>query len=129
MRLLIDTHVLIWWQKSDPRLNARARALLADPRSELVVSIASLWEMSLKFRIGKLDVAGSDAWAEAFEGRCSVLSINARHLVALERLPSKPEHKDPFDHLILAQAAAERIPLVTNDKMMTGYGVSCIGAG
>jgi PIN domain nuclease of toxin-antitoxin system len=129
MRFLIDTHVLIWWQADDSRLGKRARAVLADPQHEVLISIASLWEMSIKFRKGKLSVAGSAALLDPVSDQIGVLHIDVDHLEALEALPQKPGHNDPFDQLILAQAKAEEIPLLTGDRMMTGYGVSCIGVG
>jgi PIN domain nuclease of toxin-antitoxin system len=129
MRLLIDTHVVIWWQNDDPRLSAGVRAVLADPDHDVVVSIASFWEMSIKFRHGKLETAGSVAFRKAVEERWSILDFSSSHLITLETLTARASHKDPFDRLLLAQASAEHIPLVTGDRSMTGYGVSCIGIG
>lgn len=129
MKLLIDTHVLIWWQNNDARLSKGARAVLADPRHSVAVSIASFWEMSIKFRQGKLESAGSVAYRKASEQQIDILGIDASHLVALETLPERANHKDPFDRLILAQALAEDMPLMTGDRLMMGCGVSCIGIG
>ncbi len=129
MRLLIDTHVLIWWQNGDPRLSKGARAVLADPRHGLFISIASFWEMSIKFRQGKLQFAGSAAYRKAIDARLDILDVRLDHLSALETLLEKPGHKDPFDRLIVAQALSEGLPLMTGDKQMMGYGVSCIGVG
>ena len=128
MKLLIDTHVLIWWQNDDARLSPGARAILSDTRQSVVISIASFWEMSIKFRQGKLEAAGSVAYRKAVEERWSILSVKLDHLSALETLPERPDHKDPFDRLILAQALSEGYPLMTGDQKMIGYGVSCIGA-
>jgi PIN domain nuclease of toxin-antitoxin system len=129
MKLLLDTHVLIWWHNNDPRLSKGARAVLADPRYSLVVSIASFWEMSIKFRQSKLESAGSVAHKKASDQEIDVLNIDVTHLVALETLPERANHKDPFDRLILAQALTEGMPLMTGDRLMMGYGVSCIGVG
>jgi PIN domain nuclease of toxin-antitoxin system len=129
MKLLLDTHVLIWWQDNNPRLSRGARAVLADPRHTLVVSVASFWEMSIKFRQGKLETAGSVAYRKAAEEQFQILGIDDRHLVALETLQERANHKDPFDRLLLAQALSEDIPLMTGDRLMLGYGVSCIGIG
>ncbi len=127
MKLLIDTHVLIWWHNDDPRLSRGARAVLANQQHSLLISIASFWEMSIKFRQGKLETAGSVAYRKAAEERLRILDVQLDHLSALETLPERPDHKDPFDRLILAQALSEGCPLMTGDRKMIGYGVSCIG--
>ncbi|MGL5838528.1 MAG: type II toxin-antitoxin system VapC family toxin [Sphingorhabdus sp.] len=127
MRLLIDTHVFIWWQNDDPLLSKAARAVLADPQHSLLVSIASFWEMSIKFRQGKLQSAGSVAYRKAIGEQVSILDVKLDHLAALEALPDRPDHKDPFDRMMLAQALSEGCPLMTGDRKMVGYGVSCIG--
>ena len=129
MRLLVDTHVLLWWQNDNPRLSRAARAVLADPRHNISISIVSFWEMSIKFRQGKLDAAGSVTLRRAIDEQMDILDIKRDHLTALETLPDRPDHKDPCDRLILSQALSEQIPLMTGDRMMTGYGVSCIGVG
>lgn len=128
MKLLIDTHVLIWWQNDDARLSRGARTVLGDTRHSLFISIASFWEMSIKFRQGKLESAGSAAYRKAVEERLGIVEVKLDHLSALETLPERPDHKDPFDRLILAQALSEGYSLMTGDQKMTGYGVSCIGA-
>lgn len=127
MRLLIDTHVLIWWQNADRRLNVGARKLLADPRADVAVSVASFWEMSIKFRQGKLQSSGSVAYRRAVEEQFGIVEIADAHLMALEALPERANHKDPFDRLILAQAQIECRALMTGDRSMLGYGVPCIG--
>ncbi len=127
MRLLIDTHVLIWWQNADQRLSVGARQLLADPRADVAISIASFWEMSIKFRQGKLQSSGSVAFRNAVEQQFGIVGISDAHLLALEALPERANHKDPFDRLILAQAQIEGRALMTGDRSMLGYGVPCIG--
>jgi PIN domain nuclease of toxin-antitoxin system len=129
MKLLLDTHVLIWWQDDDPRLSLGARAVLADPRHNLVMSIASFWEMAIKFRQGKLQISGSVAYRAALRQLISVVGISHDHLLALEALPERANHKDPFDRLILAQALSEGMALMTGDRQMLGYGVTCVGIG
>ena len=129
MTLLLDTHVLIWWQDDDPRLSDGARAVLADPRHRLVMSIASFWEMSIKFRQGKLQISGSVAYRHAVQQQIAVIGVSQQHLLALEALPERANHKDPFDRLILAQALTEDMALMTGDRQMLGYGVTCVGIG
>jgi PIN domain nuclease of toxin-antitoxin system len=127
VKLLLDTHVIIWWQQDNPRLGQRARALLADPANEVMVSTASFWEMTIKHRKGKLPVAGEAAWAEAVDDGFVILNLEPAHLDAVAALPTVDDHNDPFDHLLLAQAVAEGMLLVTADRHMTAYGVPCIG--
>ena len=127
MKLLLDTHVLIWWQRDDPRLGQRVRALLADPANQPWVSAASFWEIAIKHRTGKLDVAARDAWSEAADDGFAILALAPEHMAAVAALPLVDGHNDPFDHLLLAQAASEDMRLVTADRHMTAYGVPCIG--
>ncbi len=129
MRVMIDTNVIIWWQTDDPRLSGRTRAILADPRHILVASVASFWEMSIKFRLDKLDIPGSGAFRRALGEQVQILNVQLGHLVALDTLPNRANHKDPFDRLILAQALSEDTILMTGDRQMMGYGVPCIGVG
>lgn len=124
MRLILDTHVLIWWLRGDPKLGPKTRTAIENPESILLISAASPWEMSVKFRIGKLDERGSRAWLDAEAAGCTLVPITSEHLVALESLPRR--HDDPFDHLILAQAKVEEALLVTNDRRMLGYDIPCL---
>jgi PIN domain nuclease of toxin-antitoxin system len=129
MKLMLDTHVLIWWLDDDPRLSGGARAVLADPRHSLIMSIASFWEMAIKFRQRKLQISGTTAYRAAMRQQVSVVGISRDHLLALEALPERANHKDPFDRLILAQALSEDMALMTGDRQMLGYGVTCVGIG
>ncbi|SEJ83903.1 PIN domain nuclease, a component of toxin-antitoxin system (PIN domain) [Sphingobium sp. AP50] len=125
MRLLLDTHVLIWWLRDDPRLGAKARRIIADPRVRVMASIASPWEMSVKCRIGKLTERGADM-LEWLDGQgVATLPIRAADLHALEALPLL--HRDPFDHLLIAQAQVEDARIMTDDGLILRYGVPCIG--
>jgi PIN domain nuclease of toxin-antitoxin system len=125
VKLLLDTHILLWWLRDNPKLGARTRMMIADPRAEPMVSIASFWEVSIKSRIGKLTEFGSLLMAETKAEGFSVLHVQPRHLAVLERLDRIPDHNDPFDHLIVAQAKAEGAMLITGDKQLRRYGVDC----
>ena len=129
MRLLLDTHVLLWWLRDDARLRPRARALIADSGVEVLVSIASAWEVSVKHRLGKLPESGACVVSEAVAEGFQVIPVEAAHVAALDALPRLGGHKDPFDHLLLAQAVAEGAALMTDDHVMRRYGVRCIGVG
>jgi len=126
MILMLDTHVLVWWLVDDPRLGAKARMLIADPDHAVLISIASPWEMAVKHRIGKFDMAGSAVMRAALSQGVEVVALHAGDLATLETLAL--HHRDPFDHLIAAQALVEDAVLVTADRIMARYGVRCIPA-
>ena len=128
MRLLLDTHVLIWWFRDNPRLGPRPRALIADGATEVLFSCVSCWEATIKTRKGKeIEMPGSQIWHNAAAEKFLPLGIAPKHIEALERLSRVPGHGDPFDHLLLAQAKAESAVIMTNDVKMAQYGVPCIG--
>jgi PIN domain nuclease of toxin-antitoxin system len=125
VKLLLDTHILLWWLRDNPKLGVQTRRVIADPRAEPMVSIASFWELSIKARIGKLAEFGSLLMAEATSQGFGILQLQPRHLAVLEGLTKVPGHNDPFDHLIVAQAKAENAILITGDKQLRSYGVDC----
>lgn len=127
MRLLLDTHVLIWWLRDNLQLGSRPRALIADVNVEVLFSAVSCWEASLKHRVGKMEMPGALMWRLALEEGFEGITIQPSHLAELESLPVVARHRDPYDHLILAQAKAEGASLMTADRAMTRYGVRCIG--
>lgn len=105
MRLLLDTHALLWWLADDAQLGVQARGLIADPGNDILVSVASLWEIVVKSRVGKLRADFREiSWAIDRDG-FSNLPVSDAHLAALEKLPL--HHRDPFDHLLIAQAITE----------------------
>lgn len=121
MRLLLDTHALLWSLNGDKRLGPTARSLLADRANDLIVSMASLWEIALKTQAGKLsaDIQGiSDTLRR---NGVTLLEVSVAHLVALTTLPR--HRKDPFDHLLIAQAMAENATLMSEDHWMPSYPV------
>jgi len=128
VKLLLDTHVLLWWLRDSLRLSSGARAVIADPRVTVLVSVASGWELSIKHRLGKFAEPGSAILSEAAREGFQIVPVTQKQLSALENLPCMDNHRDPFDHLLLAQALTEDAPLMTADKLMTGYGVRCVGA-
>ena len=124
MKLLLDTHVVLWWLHDDPRLGANAHALISSGEAQLWFSVASLWEISIKHRLGKLSVTAAQVAAQLPLSRISVLPIKVIHLTELERLHLI--HRDPFDRMLLAQAIVEPAQLMTNDTILGGYGIPCI---
>ena len=126
MRLLLDTQSLLWWVNDDPKLNQVKRELIAEPGNTIYVSVVSFWEIAIKHRIGKMEDRGSSVMRVVEDSRFDVVHIEPRHLEELERLEPLPGHKDPFDHLILAQAIERKAVLVTSDRALRSYGVRCL---
>jgi PIN domain nuclease of toxin-antitoxin system len=127
MRLLLDTHAFLWFIQGSQNLSATARNLIEDQGNQKLLSIASLWEMSIKVSIGKLDVGMTIAELlnrEVYGNGFEVLAIQANHLDELTKLVF--HHKDPFDRLMIAQALAERMPVVTKDEAFERYTVSLL---
>lgn len=121
MRLLLDTHALLWWLSDDPRLSARARDLIAEPANDVLVSVASLWEIVVKTRIGKLEADLPAILAEIGRQGFTLLDLRPAHFLALAGLPT--HHRDPFDHLLIAQAIAEDALFLSRDCRVSLYPV------
>lgn len=124
LRLLLDTHALIWWLAGDEALSRRAREAIADEVNEIAVSAASAMEIATKFRIGKLP--GAALLAQSFEEIIAEqgfgeLPISVHHA----RLAGEMniDHKDPFDRLLIAQAQAEDLVLVSNEALFDGFAI------
>jgi len=125
-RLLLDTHIFVWAKTAEKPLKPVIAAMIADPANEVVVSLASAWELIIKSALGKLEgdaslLIGS---LETFEfvladSGFGLLQIRPEHVFAIQRLPL--HHRDPFDRLIVAQAIAERMRLVTVDRRLEAY--------
>lgn len=126
-RVLLDTHALLWFLFDDPRLGSRASAVIEDPAVDKLLSVASLWELTIKVQLGKLELGMSlEAFFEDFvRGRLlEVLPIELSHLLAYGALPLR--HRDPFDRLLVAQAHVLRLPIVTVDRSFAAYEVRTI---
>lgn len=119
MRLLLDTHVLLWWVEEDARLTDDVRSRLADPENTVVVSAVSAAEIAIKRAIGKL--GGAPAPVILDEAGFDELPLTAGHATWLEGLPL--HHRDPFDRMLVAQALAEGLVLVTVDEKVRQYDV------
>ena len=127
MRVLLDTHVFLWWITDDERLSPRAREVMVEGRNTLVLSAASGWEMAVKAQLGRLSVAGDFAsfLSEqlALNG-IDTLPVTMAHALHVFELPA--HHRDPFDRLLVAQALLEGIPIVTADPEIARYPVEVI---
>ena len=121
MKLLLDTHLLLWAAGDPDRLPAEARALFEDPDNELVFSSASLWEVAIKRGLGRSDfqVDARLLRRGLLENGYCDLPIASEHAVAIESLP--PIHADPFDRILVAQAIVEGITLLTSDGIVARY--------
>jgi PIN domain nuclease of toxin-antitoxin system len=127
VRLLLDTHVLLWWLRDDPILGSSTRALIADEYAVVLFSLVSCWEASVKHRIGKMDITGTSLKGLAIEAGFTPIGLDFRHIEQLELLPKVEGHRDPFDHLLLVQTKLDADALVTHDRALPQYGVRCIG--
>jgi len=125
-RVLLDTHVWLWWQTSDRRLGREARALIAGTE-EVRFSAASAWEISIKAAVGKLALpAGADIARELERDGFIPLPISIAHAEALRDQPGL--HRDPFDRMLVVQAQVEGLAILTADPAMRAYGVTVIDA-
>lgn len=124
MRLLLDTHVLLWWLSAG-RLSPKASAAISSAASDVCVSTASVWEMSIKAALGKLGVP-DDLGAQLAHHQFEVLPVALSHAVAVRTLPA--HHADPFDRMLVAQAQIEDLTIVTRDADIRRYGVAVLRA-
>jgi PIN domain nuclease of toxin-antitoxin system len=124
VKLLLDTHVLLWWLADDDRLKAQVRKLIADPGNDVFVSVVVLWEIVVKQRVGKLRLDIEEVVEAVERGGFTLLDITVAHLRTLVRLPM--HHRDPFDHLLAAQAITESASLLSDDRNVPKYGVRTI---
>ncbi len=127
MRLLLDTHSYLWWTIDDRRLSERARSVIEDGRNEILVSVASAWELAIKATLGRIttpepidDFLPDSLVRNGFRP----LAIELPHALRVSRLPMI--HGDPFDRLLIAQALVEDVPIVTSDPAITRYDVETI---
>lgn len=124
MRLLLDTHVFLWWATNPARLPAAMRHEISVASEGVHVSVASLWEIAIKVGNGRLEFPLAESEELIVRHGLVLLPIAARHVLAVAELPAI--HRDPFDRLIVAQAAAEGLTLATEDETMRRYPVSCL---
>ncbi len=124
MKLLLDTHALIWWLAGNAALSRPAREAISDAANDVLVSAASAMEVATKFRLGKLD--GAALLAREFKAVIASqgfgeLPISIRHARMAGEMAI--DHRDPFDRFLIAQAQAEDMPLVSNEAVFDGFGV------
>ena len=125
MNVLIDTQSFIWFFENNPRLPSSVKTLM-ESSSGLVVSVASFWEITIKANLGKLAIDGniSNMMDKALSKGFRILPIERKHVIVLSTL--ELIHRDPFDRIIIAQAIAEDMPVVSSDNVFMQYPVNCV---
>ena len=129
MNLLLDTHVLLWWLADDQRLGRGAAAAIADQRNVIWVSAATAWEIAIKTALGRLGIGEPPEEClprEMDAGGMRPLPVTMTHALAVRTLP--PHHADPFDRLLIAQAALDGLRIVTADGAFAAYGAALLAA-
>ena len=127
MRLLLDTHVAVWATNTPERIPEHISGLIEDRGNQIAVSVASVWEIAIKYPLGRADappVSGHQAIAEFEAAGFTLLNVTPAHAAFVGRLP--PVHADPFDRLMLAQAIIEGMQFVTYDRRLARYEVGIL---
>jgi len=128
-RLLLDTHLVLWWLNGDPRLPHPVVERVRAPQAEVFVSQASLWEMAIKVSIGRLQVDLPELERQVPLQGFRWLPISNAHLLAVADLETEGVHRDPFDRLLLCQSRVEPMLLLTVDSQLRSYGATVIVLG
>ena len=127
MKLLLDTHVFLWWIEGNTRLSTKAGTLIADPDCDVFVSVATVWEIAIRAALGQLEMPvdlGGFLRRELAENGFESLPITFKHAVAVRDLPRR--HQDPFDRLLICQSRAEKMTLVSSDPAIAAYGTDVV---
>lgn len=121
MRLLLDTHILIWWLTDDRKLKKAARDIIADPRNEIFASAVVVWEVAIKSALGRINVDVDEFEAALHDNGFEALPVSLQHAARVAHLPKI--HRDPFDRMLVAQASIEELRLVSHDRIFERYGL------
>jgi len=127
MRALLDTHAFLWWVIDSPELSQSARSVIGDSTNELYLSAASGWEIEIKTKLGRLEIAGDPEKLipeQMVLNAISGLPVQMSHALHVFQLPDL--HRDPFDRILIAQARLEEIPIITRDSAISQYDVEII---
>lgn len=127
MRLLLDTHTFLWWASGDERLSGHARAAIETAGAEVYLSVASIWEATIKWQLGKLPLPEHPSRylpEQLAKGDVAPLDIRMHHLLQIASLPN--HHADPFDRIIIAQSSLEDLVIVTRDEHICRYEVKTL---
>ena len=131
MKLLLDTHIALWWITGSEKLSRKGLTFLEEWENELLVSIASIWEVAIKHRLHPDRVSMSEVEYAKYCGATgfNVLPIKIRHIFALRTLTrpeTAPKHQDPFDRIMIAQVKTERMFFLTHDELLPYYAENCV---
>jgi PIN domain nuclease of toxin-antitoxin system len=126
LRLLLDSHIFVWWLDDDRRLGQEARNLITDQNNLIHVSAASIWELEIKQALGRLTIRSAELLPHIAANGFIELPISAEHAVMAARLPR--HHADPFDRMLIAQALSEALVLLSDDAAMRLYETPILGA-
>ena len=127
MRYLLDTHCLLWWLTEPERLSAEAVDIISDADNDILVSVASSWEIAIKYALGKLPLPASpEQYLPSRLQRCRFGTLHIEHAHALRVALLPLHHRDPFDRLLIAQSQIDRVPIITVDRQFAAYKVKVI---
>ena len=127
MTILLDTHTFLWFANDDPDLSTEARRRIEEPGADVVLSIASVWELSIRAALKKIDLpAAVDVFVpqQLLLNSIRLLPVNVSHALRVASLPH--HHGDPSDRMLVAQSLVENVPIVSRDKILSRYGVACL---
>ena len=127
MRVLLDTHALLWWHEGSPDLSQRALDAVRDPANTVYLSVVNVWEAQIKHQLGKLTLQSSLREIVRQQHRINgfgLLSVRVDHVYRLDTMPM--HHRDPFDRLLVAQALSEDLVLVSKDEKLTPYAATIL---
>jgi PIN domain nuclease of toxin-antitoxin system len=127
--ILLDTHMILWAMLDDPKLNDKMRNIILDPNNTIYYSIASMWEVQIKYDIKKMPISGIEFMHYCEQSGYHKLPVDDLHVVELAGLvrdEAAPYHNDPFDRILISQAKAEGFTFLTHDSLLRGYNEPCL---
>ena len=127
--ILLDTHMILWAMLDDPKLNDKMRNIILDPNNTIYYSIASMWEVQIKYDIKKMPISGIEFMHYCEQSGYHKLPVDDSHVVELAGLvrdEAAPYHNDPFDRILISQAKAEGFTFLTHDSLLRGYNEPCL---
>ena len=127
--ILLDTHMILWAMSDDPKLNDKMRNIILDPNNTIYYSIASMWEVQIKYDIKKMPISGIEFMHYCEQSGYHKLPVDDLHVVELAGLvrdEAAPFHNDPFDRILISQAKAEGFTFLTHDSLLRGYNEPCL---
>lgn len=129
MRFLLDTHCFLWWLTHPERLSSEAVGIIADRNNEILVSVASSWEIAIKYSLGKLPLPSPpEQYIPSCLHRCGFGTLHIEHVHALRSAALPMHHRDPFDRLLIAQGQIEKTSIITVDRKFASYKVKIVWA-